>query len=53
MKPEIDETLAELRKYIGERLIPNESDFLGIFGRVSDYGKTGKGVELFFLHKTL
>ncbi|KAG0726672.1 Histone-lysine N-methyltransferase SMYD3 [Chionoecetes opilio] len=33
MRPFIDKTLVEVRKYIGERLMPNDSDFLGIFGR--------------------
>ncbi|KAK8407582.1 hypothetical protein O3P69_002266 [Scylla paramamosain] len=33
MKPEIDKTLTELRHYIGERNLPNDSDLLGIFGR--------------------
>ncbi|XP_045131483.1 uncharacterized protein LOC123516285 isoform X2 [Portunus trituberculatus] len=33
MKSEIDNTLTELRRYIGERIIPNDSDLLGIYGR--------------------
>ncbi|XP_050727409.1 histone-lysine N-methyltransferase set-18-like [Eriocheir sinensis] len=33
MKADIDRNLEDLRNYIGERLLPNESDLLGIYGR--------------------